>query len=94
MISADFSAGPEGADLDTVRHFVLQSRHLGVGVRRDIPVGIFAVHVEDQCGGLAGMDDPGKDHFIERVESRNGIYTIECAAELGYGSREYELIEI
>ena len=39
-------------------------------------------------------DDPGKDHFIERVESRNGIYTIECAAELGYGSREYELIEI
>ena len=39
-------------------------------------------------------DDPGKAHFIERVESQNGIYTIDCAVELGYGTREYELIEI
>ena len=39
-------------------------------------------------------DDPGKAHFLERVESRHGVYTIECAADLGYGSREYELIEI
>lgn len=39
-------------------------------------------------------DDPGRDHFVERVNSRNGIYTIEAAAELGYGSREYELIEL
>ena len=39
-------------------------------------------------------DDPGKAHFIERVESRNGVHTIEAAAELGYGSREYELIEL
>lgn len=39
-------------------------------------------------------DDPGKAHFIERVESRNGVHTIESAAELGYGSREYELIEL
>lgn len=38
--------------------------------------------------------DPGKPHLIERIESRNGILTIESAAELGYGSREYELIEI
>ena len=38
--------------------------------------------------------DPGKPHLIERIESRNGILTIEAAAELGYGSREYELIEI
>ena len=39
-------------------------------------------------------DDPGKEHFMERVTSRNGIHTIEAAAELGIGSREYELIEI
>ena len=38
-------------------------------------------------------DDPGKEHFMERVNSRNGIHTIEAAAELGYGTREYELIE-
>ena len=36
--------------------------------------------------------DPGRDHFIERVEPRHGIHTIEAAAELGYGVREYELI--
>ena len=39
-------------------------------------------------------DDPGKDYFMERVNSRNGIHTIEAAADLGVGSREYELIEI
>ena len=38
-------------------------------------------------------DDPGRGHLIERIESRNGVHTIEAAAELGYGSREYELIE-
>lgn len=39
-------------------------------------------------------DDPGRDHLLERIESRNGVHTIEAAAELGYGSREYELIEV
>lgn len=43
---------------------------------------------------IYNSDDPGKEHFIERVETRNGVHTIEAAAELGYGSREYELIEI
>jgi uncharacterized Fe-S center protein len=39
-------------------------------------------------------DDPGREHFMERVNSRNGIHTIERASELGFGSREYELIEV
>ena len=38
--------------------------------------------------------DPGKPHLLERIESRNGVHTIEAAAELGYGTREYELIEV
>lgn len=38
--------------------------------------------------------DPGRAHFLERVESRNGVHTIEAAAALGIGSREYELIEL
>jgi uncharacterized Fe-S center protein len=38
--------------------------------------------------------DPGKAHFMERVNSRHGIHTIERAVELGYGSREYQLIEV
>ena len=35
--------------------------------------------------------DPGRDHFLERVRSRNGEYTIECAEKLGIGSTDYEL---
>ena len=38
--------------------------------------------------------DPGKNHLIERIESRNGVHTIECAHKLGVGNIEYELIEI
>lgn len=38
--------------------------------------------------------DPGRDHFLERVESLHGTHTIDAAAELGYGSKEYELIKI
>lgn len=38
--------------------------------------------------------DPGKSHFIERIESRNGVHTIEAAFALGYGQREYELKDI
>lgn len=38
--------------------------------------------------------DPGRDHLVERIESRNGIHTIEAAADLGIGSREYELINV
>lgn len=38
--------------------------------------------------------DPGRDHLIERIESRNGAHIIEAAEKLGVGSIEYELIEI
>jgi len=38
--------------------------------------------------------DPGKPHLLERIESRNGVHTIEAAAALGYGSRSYRLIEV
>ncbi|HJC24635.1 MAG TPA: DUF362 domain-containing protein [Candidatus Eisenbergiella merdavium] len=39
-------------------------------------------------------DDPGRSHLIERIESRNGVHTLEAAAALGFGNRQYELIEI
>lgn len=39
-------------------------------------------------------NDPGREHFMERVNSRNGIHTIEAAAALGLGTREYERIEL
>ena len=53
------------------------------------------VAIDQACMDLVmNSDDPGKDHFMERVNSRNGIPPIEAAADLGVGSREYELIEI
>ena len=61
-------------------------------------IGILAsldpVAIDQACIVLVmNSDDPGREHFMERVNSRNGIHTIEAAAELGMGSREYELIE-
>ena len=53
------------------------------------------IAIDQACIDLVyASDDPGKDHLIERIESRNGVHTIEAAAALGYGSREYELIEM
>ena len=54
------------------------------------------VAVDQACMDLiyAAKDDPGQAHFLERVESRHGIHTIEAAEALGYGSRQYELIEL
>ena len=62
-------------------------------------IGILAstdpVAIDQACIDLIyASDDPGKDHFIERVESRHGIHTIEAAADLGFGTREYELVEV
>ena len=53
------------------------------------------VAVDQACIDLVyASDDPGKEHLIDRIESRNGVDTIEFAEELGLGSREYELIEL
>ena len=62
-------------------------------------IGILAsldpIAIDQACIDLVyHSDDPGKNHFIERVERQNGIHTIEAAAELGFGTREYELITI
>lgn len=62
-------------------------------------IGVLAstdpVAIDQACIDLVyGCDDPGKAHFLERVESRNGVHTIESAAALGIGSREYELVEV
>lgn len=62
-------------------------------------IGILAsldpVAIDQACIDLVyASSDPGKPHLLERIESRNGVHTIEAAAALGYGSREYELVEI
>ena len=62
-------------------------------------IGILAsldpIAIDQACIDLVNAsDDPGKEHFLERVNSRNGVHTIEAAEALGFGSRKYELIEI
>ena len=53
------------------------------------------VAVDQACLDLVyAADDPGRDHLIERIESRHGVLTVEAAAALGVGSREYELVEL
>ncbi len=39
-------------------------------------------------------EDPGRDHFLQRVESLHGTHTIDAAAKLGYGTKDYELITL
>ncbi len=62
-------------------------------------IGILAsldpVALDQACVDLVyNSDDPGKNHLIERIESRNGSHTIDAAYELGVGNKEYELIEV
>lgn len=61
-----------------------------------ILVSLDPVAIDQACLDLvyAATDDPGQAHLLERIESRNGVHTIEAAAALGIGSRKYELIEI
>lgn len=62
-------------------------------------IGVLAsldpVAIDQACIDLIyNSKDPGKDHFIKRVERQNGIHTIEAASSIGVGSRNYELINI
>ena len=62
-------------------------------------VGILAsldpVAIDQACLDLVyNSTDPGKDKLIKRIESLHGIHTVEAAADLGVGSRDYELITL
>ena len=62
-------------------------------------IGILAsldpVAIDQACLDLVyNSTDPGKDKLIERIESLHGVHIVEAAADLGIGSREYELITI
>lgn len=62
-------------------------------------IGILAsldpIAIDRACLDLVyASDDPGRDHLLERIESRNGAHTVDAAAELGFGSKDYELIKL
>ena len=65
-------------------------KDIGILVSTD-PIGI-----DQACIDLvyAASDDPGQAHLLERIESRRGVYTIEASAALGFGSREYALVDV
>lgn len=54
-----------------------------------------SIAIDQACVNLVyEAEDAGRDYLLERIESRNGVHTIEAAATLGYGNREYELITV
>ena len=62
-------------------------------------IGILAsldpIAIDQACIDLVkNSNDEGKEHLLERINSRNGTHTIDAAAELGFGTKEYELINI
>ena len=62
-------------------------------------VGILAstdpVAIDRACMDLIySSEDPGREHFLERVQTRNGEHTIDVAADMGFGVKEYELITV
>ncbi len=62
-------------------------------------IGILAsldpIAIDQACIDLVkNSDDPGRDHLLERINSRQGTHTIDAASELGYGTKEYELVEV
>ena len=61
-----------------------------------ILISLDPIAIDQACLDLvyAAKDDPGQAHLLERIESRNGVLTIEASAKLDFGSREYELIEV
>ena len=62
-------------------------------------IGVLAsldpVALDQACVDLVyASQDPGRDHLVERIESRHGIHTIEVAQKLGVGTRDYDLITL
>lgn len=62
-------------------------------------IGVLAsldpIAIDQACIDLVyNSTDPGRDHLVERIDSRNGRHTIEAAEKLAFGTKEYELIKI
>ena len=62
-------------------------------------IGILAstdpIAIDQACLDLViNSDDPGKEHLLERINSRKGVLTVDAAEALGFANRKYELIEV
>lgn len=53
------------------------------------------VALDQACIDLVlASNDPGRDHLLERINTRHGTHTIDAAAELGIGTKDYTLIRV
>lgn len=62
-------------------------------------IGILAsldpVALDKACTDLVrASEDHGKIHLIERIDSRNGMHTLEYGEKIGLGSQKYELVKL
>ncbi len=62
-------------------------------------IGVLAsldpIAIDRACLDLVyASDDPGRDHLIERIESRSGAHTVDAAEALGFGAQAYELVTV
>ena len=62
-------------------------------------IGVLAsldpIAIDKACIDLVrNSTDEGRDHLLERIESRHGEHIIESADKLGFGTSIYELIKI
>lgn len=62
-------------------------------------IGILAsldpVALDKACTDLVRTsEDHGKIHLIERIDSRNGMHTLEYGEKIGLGSQKYELVKL
>lgn len=62
-------------------------------------LGIFAstdpVALDRACvDAVVNSDDPGKEHLIERINSRHGTHTLDAAEKLGVGTQSYSIVEL
>ena len=69
------------------------------GAASILSIGILAsldpIALDQACIDLIrNSDDPGRDHMLERINTRHGTHTIDAAAELGFGTKEYALVNV
>lgn len=62
-------------------------------------IGVLAsldpIAIDKACLDLIyNSNDPGKKYLIERIETRNGTHIISAVDKLGFGTSDYELINI
>ena len=62
-------------------------------------IGVLAsldpVAIDKACLDLVyNSNDPGRDHLVERIETRHGTHILEASNKLNFGTTNYELINI